>query len=82
MSLPKTQEMTMFEFKSGPPKPEPVAGTLRTLRAAIAGGINPTGAKTVGGGILKIFMPDDVPNMYMSDGVEVREILRKVGVDI
>ena len=69
--------MTKFKLK-----PAPVSGTLRTLRAQVAQGIKPTGAKTVGGGIIKIFMPDDTPHVYMSDGVEARKVLRSAGVDI
>ncbi len=67
-----------MEFKPGPAKPAR-AVRVSELKAAIANGAKPTGAKTVGGGTVLVYFPDI--NFYLSDGRTLREVLQKVGIE-
>lgn len=66
-----------FVFKPGPPKP--VGGyTLAELRKALRSGARPLGAKSVGGGIVKVLTAR--ASFYVRDGKAPRALLAKEGL--
>lgn len=67
-----------FTFKPGPPK-EATHATYSELVRAIKAGSKPTGAKSVGGGSMKVFMSGPM-NYYMTETPQLHTLLETHGI--
>jgi hypothetical protein len=72
-----------FVFKAGPPKACEAASIKQIEALANQKAAAITGAKSVGGGTIKVFTAPHVPfNYYIKDSAALRKILARFGVEI
>jgi len=72
-----------FEFKPGPPKPCETATLKQIEDLANQKLATITGAKSVGGGTIKVFTIPQVPvHYYVKDSAGLRKVLARFGVEV